>query len=418
MTFSRIGAFMAAHPWVADLGLVLLLLPFVVGFQTSLANATQSEGWYVAWGVAYVVPLLWRRTNPDLAGLLLIVPHIVQLVVIDEFVIGNFVVLPIIHAVAKSSRHPNLWLAAGLVSSVLGGLDVVFGPQGFRGDPGDLRSALTLAGVDAAACALLVIVAWVFGRIDHHRQLAERSEGERAAVVERAQLQQRELAIQQERSRIARDMHDIVAHSLSLIVVQADGAGYLIDRPGDPEERLEAASRTLGVIRTTAHNALDETRRIVGVLRTDGESAELAPTVGLDDIAALVRNVRDAGLPVGFEVVGRPDDHAPLGAGAGTAAYRVVQEALTNVIKHAGPGAHATVQLRHTPAGLHIHVTDDGRGHDPVDGLGHGLIGMRERMAAFRGTLVARERAAGGFEVIADLPASEVGIAVDEEDNG
>ncbi|MDN5985440.1 MAG: hypothetical protein L0H88_06950, partial [Propionibacterium sp.] len=159
----------------------------------------------------------------------------------------------------------------------------------------------------------------------------------------------------------------------------------------------------LDTIGQTARTALRDTRALVGALR-DGESVEMAPQPQLDDIPQLVASTANSGLPVELTIDGDPAWHAPLGPAQQAAAYRIVQESLTNVIKHAGPGAQAWVRLIHDPAGLTIWVRDDGQGTQTNDGLGHGLIGMRERVASSHGTLTARNRLDGGFEVIATLP--------------
>lgn len=229
---------------------------------------------------------------------------------------------------------------------------------------------------------------------------------ERAEAVEREHAHAVQLAATEERQRLAREMHDIVAHSLSIIVVQADGAHYVAaESPGDAGARLAQTARAIETIQSTARAALAETRRLVGVLHAAGDAAELAPAASIADIATLVQNVTDAGRPATLTVVGDPAAHGPLGATGELTAYRIVQESLTNVMKHAGPGARAWVTLTHSPAGLGILVADDGRGAAMSDGQGNGLLGMRERVGALGGTLSTRNRIGGGFEVVAHLPA-------------
>nr|WP_255523753.1 sensor histidine kinase [Terrabacter sp. MAHUQ-38] len=211
------------------------------------------------------------------------------------------------------------------------------------------------------------------------------------------------LAAQQERAAIAREMHDVVAHALSVIVVQADGAAYAAER--SPEGALARSVGALETIGSTARDALTETRRLVGVLRDPESGAELAPTGGVDQLGDLVAGVRAAGVPVSLTVRGA-ERGRPMGLDL--AAYRVVQESLTNVIKHAGPGARAVVDVEQGAGLLRIRVTDDGVGaRSRDDGHGHGLHGMRERVAVHGGTLTAGPGAGGGFEVLATMPTEE-----------
>ena len=215
---------------------------------------------------------------------------------------------------------------------------------------------------------------------------------------------------QEERAKIARDIHDIVAHSLSVIVVQADGGAYLAhhEEAGDIETRLSASGQALYTIATTARHALDETRRLVGVLRDNDAVPQLSPTQGLDDIPNLIREMKGA-LAITLTIKGRSECHEPLSQGAELACYRVVQEALTNVLKHGGPTATARVTISHHPDDVTLDILDDGRGTsvtgiERADGAGHGLVGMRERMSAWGGTLEVGSRPGHGFRVRAVIP--------------
>ena len=208
-------------------------------------------------------------------------------------------------------------------------------------------------------------------------------------------------------------MHDIVAHSLSVIVVQADGGSYLAhhEEVGDAETRLAASAQALDTIATTARHALDETRRLVGVLRDDDSDPELAPTQGLDDIPRLVEEMKGA-LSIDLRVEGDPECHEPLSQGAQLACYRVAQEALTNVLKHGGPAATAQVIVSHHPDDVTLEILDDGRGAgvtgiERADGAGHGLVGMRERMSAWGGTLEVGSRPDHGFRVHGVIPTHQ-----------
>lgn len=218
-----------------------------------------------------------------------------------------------------------------------------------------------------------------------------------AELAQRNLERESELAVIGERTRIAREMHDIVAHTLSVVIAQADGGRYAA------RSNPDAAERALIVIADMSRAALGDIRSIIGVLRDpDDPSAPLAPEPVDSDLTALMDQVRGSGHRVSFVQTG----HArPLPVGAGNALYRICQEALTNSLKHAGPHAQLTVALHWRPAEVILDVTDNGRGAAAVnDGKGHGLVGMNERAAIFGGTVVAGPRQGGGFKVTATIP--------------
>lgn len=206
-----------------------------------------------------------------------------------------------------------------------------------------------------------------------------------------------ELAVIGERTRIAREMHDIVAHTLSVVIAQADGGRYAA------KSNPEAAERALTVIADMSRAALGDIRSIIGILRDPDEaSAPLAPEPIDSDLNALIDQVRESGQEVSYVVTGKA---RPLPVGVGNSLYRICQEALTNSLKHAGPHAQLTIALHWRPAEVILTVTDNGRGAAAVDdGKGHGLIGMNERAAVFGGTVVAGPRQGGGFKVTATIP--------------
>ncbi len=208
-------------------------------------------------------------------------------------------------------------------------------------------------------------------------------------------------AVAEERLRIARELHDVLAHTMSVVAVQA-GTGRLVG-PDHPGEAIKA----LTAVEETARSAMHEMRQILTVLRADDDDTDAAvrPTPGLDDLAALVAQVTEAGIAVDVRVEGEP---RPVPTGVGLAAYRITQEALTNVIKHAGP-AHASVLVRYTDHDVTVEIRDDGHGTPSrAGGGGHGLIGMRERAAVHGGELTAGPAADGGFRVRARLPLGTV----------
>jgi signal transduction histidine kinase len=199
--------------------------------------------------------------------------------------------------------------------------------------------------------------------------------------------------VSEERLRIARELHDVVAHAMSVVTVQSGVAAHVIDT--QPDE----AKRMLENIRVTSHEALDEMRRLLGVLRG---TADLAPTPSLRDVEELAASLRSSGVPVSVTITG---DRREIPGGVDLTAFRIVQEALTNVLKHAGPDARATVTVEYAPGVVVVEVVDDGRGAAaiPTGEPGHGLLGMRERVAVFGGDLVAGPRPGGGFGVRATL---------------
>jgi signal transduction histidine kinase len=223
---------------------------------------------------------------------------------------------------------------------------------------------------------------------------------ERTAELERAREELARRAVAEERLRLARELHDVVAHAMSVIAVQSGVGAHVAD------SRPEEVGKALAAIETTSRAALTELRRLLGVLRQDSEvQASLTPVPGLANLDSLLAEVGKAGLAVRLRVEGTP---LQLPAGVDLSAYRIVQEALTNVVKHAGP-AHAQVTIGYRDQEVTVEVTDDGRGAVPPAsdgraGTGHGLIGMRERVGAFNGDLEVGPRPGGGFRVAARLP--------------
>lgn len=250
--------------------------------------------------------------------------------------------------------------------------------------------------------AVLLLAAWAFGRLARARAAIRDEAVERAAALEREQATNARAAVMHERTRIARELHDIVAHNVSLMVVQTIAADRVQDRTPDKAHELHAA------VEQTGRATVTELRRLLGVLRTDeddeGAPSKEPPQPTVDAVPSLIDSVRATGLDIDFAVSGTP---LPLPAGTHLTAYRVVQEALTNTMKHAGP-TRARVRLvwDDDPARLTVRICDDG----PADaapavrsataiahGTGHGLVGMRERVAAVGGTLHADPRPGGGY---------------------
>jgi signal transduction histidine kinase len=244
---------------------------------------------------------------------------------------------------------------------------------------------------------------WLGTRTLRNRTLLAAELHEQAARAEERREEAAARAIAEERRRIAREMHDLVGHSVSVMVVQAGGARRILDR--DPERAIEAAVR----IEATGRAALAEMRRLLGLLGPQEGDAALAPQPTLDDLNALVDRARAAGLPVHAAVEG---ERGALPPGAEAAAYRVVQEALTNALKHAG-AAPTDVLLRWGPEALEIVVSDRGAGMHPPASLpsgGHGIVGMRERVKLYGGELTADPQPDGGFVVRARIPLGQESV--------
>ena len=268
-------------------------------------------------------------------------------------------------------------LAAGVVIMVVG-------------QDGTRDWALTISDAVGFAAVVLIVGLYVSTRRAYLAELSDR-----AQRLERERDQNSALAAAVERARIAREMHDSVAHHLTVIVALSDGALAAVTRaPGLAADAIRDVS-------STAREALAETRRLLGVLRADSGEDLRQPLPGLADLDDLLGRVRGAGLPVRYERTGTGADLPP---GVQLAVYRLVQEALTNTMKHAGPGSSATVRLQLMPSEVRVEVDDDGIGSaTPTGAPGGGLTGMRERISAFGGELDCGPRQPRGWRVTARL---------------
>jgi signal transduction histidine kinase len=349
--------------------------------------------------LAQTMPLAWRRRAPVLVLAVLTAAELTNLLLRfppSLAQIGIFVALYTVAVHSTLARSLKVAFAYGLYAVVYG---ILF--ERWYDD---------VTWQDWVTSYALLAAAWGLGELQRRRRLATAHLEELNAQLQRERDLKARWAVAEERARIARELHDVVAHSVSVMVVQAGAARRLVD--GDPAQARQA----LTSIESTGRQALAEMRRLLGVMRHDGdarpeEAADaLAPQPGLADLDALVSRARDAGLEVELQVEGAP---RPLAAGVDLSAYRIVQEALTNCLKHAG-AAKAIVRLCYGREDLELQVLDDGRG---VVGLrdasrensGHGLIGMRERVAVFGGNLDVGPRPGGGFKVDAQLPLEPAG---------
>ncbi|MFJ7015945.1 sensor histidine kinase [Streptomyces albogriseolus] len=393
----RLYDFLRRHPtWVDGFWAVILFGLSVLGGATvEEAQGTELPALIVPVVLLLSLVVALRRRMPERMLVLALVVGVAQLVLDVATVPADFALLVIVYTVAAVGARwaSRLALTAGLCAAPLA----------------QLRWPSPQAGtVENVALSVILAVpfalAWVLGDSIRTRRAYFAQLEERAARLEKEREAQAKVAVAAERARIARELHDVVAHNVSVMVVQADGAAYVLDAAPDQ------AKKALETISTTGRQALAEMRRLLGVLRTGEhqEAGEYVPQPGLQQIEDLVEQCRESGLPVDFKVEGTSRE---LPRGVELTAYRIVQEALTNTRKHGGPHAGASVRLVYFDDGLGLLVEDDGKGapHEMYeeggfDGQGHGLIGMRERVGMVGGTLDAGPRPGGGFRISALLP--------------
>jgi signal transduction histidine kinase len=383
-----------ASAWVFDSGLALAAAGVSTLMFTDFMNTAQPTpprgmlalGYALA--LLHTLPLAARRRFPGAVLALCVATGLAVATVGVPDLLGIAILVAVYSVAAYGDRWVSL---AGLAAAELGAAAVQLTQGSFQW-PTPITNALVIAA------------AWLLGHFVGVRR-AYTARLEQTAELERARAEQARQAVAEERLRLARELHDVVAHSISVIAVQS-GVGAHVAKT-QPEE----AAKALAAIEVTSRAALTELRRLLGVLRQEDEpQGNLAPVPGLADLDSLLAEVAKAGLAVRLQVEGRP---AQLPAGVDLSAYRIVQEALTNVVKHAGP-ARAQVAIRYRDHEVMVEVTDDGRGAAAPTGdgrarVGHGLIGMRERVAVFGGDLQTGPRPGGGFRVAARLPLAVEG---------
>ncbi|MER6116999.1 sensor histidine kinase [Streptomyces sp. NPDC001743] len=397
----RLYDFIRRHPTGVDSFWAVFLLgisgmTIVVGGAGHGGRAARVAVVPIVIGLCLVVAL--RRRAPEKMLLLAIGMGVAQLAFGVRPTVANFAMLVITFTVATLGERwaSRLALVCSLSAAALSQLrwpDQEGAPRGWA------ESVFVVV-----VMTVPFVLAWVLGDSMRTRRAYFDQLEERAARLEREREAQSKVAVAAERARIARELHDVVAHNVSVMVVQADGAAYVMDTAPDQ------ARQALETISGTGRQALAEMRRLLGVLRTGDapETGEYVPQPDVEQIEDLIEQVRTAGLAVDFKVEGTPRS---LPSGVELTAYRIVQEALTNTRKHGGPNAGASVRLVYFDDGLGLLVEDDGRGaaHElyedgGADGAGHGMIGMRERVGMVGGTLDAGPRPGGGFRISALLP--------------
>ena len=385
------------RPFVVDsLFALLLTILSVAGLLTIHERAPEEAGIKdpdalgVILAAMQTLPLAWRRRHPD---------HVLSAV---GFATVLFYALSYETTLGGIGVMVGLYTVASLCSR---------------------RESLIAAGITAIALALVLLVAeeisadivvsnyvifgtaWILGDNVRTRRAYTANLEERAEQLERDREASTRRAAAEERERIAREMHDIVAHSVSVMVVQAGAARRVLESRANPDSATDA----LRQIEDTGRSALTDMRRMLGIIRNPQDAADLSPQPSITRLDSLIAQARDAGVEVEHEVVGDP---RPLPSAMDLSAYRIVQEALTNTIKHAGP-ARARVVVRYMPDRIEIEVEDDGRGaaRELRNGKsgGHGLVGMRERAALYGGLVTAGPRPGGGYSVQATLPLEVAG---------
>jgi signal transduction histidine kinase len=409
--YDRIGRWAEEHRAKVDLVGTVLVLLVVVPMSLSLT------GGYVELGLGQgptgtplliglfaaltVAPLAVRRTRPVLSVALVYSATLAQMLV------GFPILLPanlfVLVALFSVTVYGPRWAHVTAIGSGLVGCGLLGAMLGMQSGPGNVLFATVFSMIFVG---MVFIATWAFGLVRRARRETYTALRDRTERLEVERDQQARIATAAERSRIAREMHDIVAHSLSVMIAQADGGRYAAGQ--DPE----AAARTLGTISETGRAALADMRRLLGVLRDDpddargdGGAAERTPQPAAGDITALVEQVRASGMRVSLVRMGTARTLPP---GTGLTLYRICQEALTNILKHAGPDPSVTVVVTWERRGVKVEIDDDGRGASAdSDGAGQGLLGMRERAAMFGGTVTSGPRPGGGFRVMLDLPLPE-----------
>ncbi|MCI3279036.1 sensor histidine kinase [Streptomyces cylindrosporus] len=395
----RLYDFLRRHPTGVDTFWAVILF----GISVAGGMSVRGENGRGSDSPALIVPIVLllclvialRRRMPEKMLLLTIGLGVAQVALNVATTPADFAMLVIVYTVAATGARwaSRLALATGLGAAAVAQLRW----------PNEQSSALGNLAIVIFQTVPFAL-AWVLGDSIRTRRAYFAQLEERNARLEKEREAQAKVAVAAERARIARELHDVVAHNVSVMVVQADGAAYVLDTAPDQ------AKKALETISSTGRQALAEMRRLLGVLRTGEhkEVGEYVPQPDVEQIDELIEQCRTSGLPVDFKVEGTP---RPLPSGVELTAYRIVQEALTNTRKHGGPNTGASVRLVYFDDGLGLLVEDDGKGapHElyeegGIDGQGHGLIGMRERVGMVGGTLDAGPRPGGGFRISALLP--------------
>jgi signal transduction histidine kinase len=384
--FAWARGWLRRHPLAVDTALTALAVLASLARGHRLDPLAGDRPWPLVLAVLLVVPLVWRRRAP-----LVVFGWMASVAAVQWFVahavIADVALLIALYSVAVHCARKFAVLTLGVLEFGIAIAVLKWAPA-----RGMVDAFVFLSGMATAA--------FVLGRNVRTRRAYLASLEDRAHRAEHERDQQAQLAAAAERARIAREMHDIVAHNLSVMIALADGAAFAA--VGNPVDAETAARQ----VSATGRQALAEMHRLLDVLRRDGQEPLRAPQPGIEQIDELVAQVRTAGLPTSLTVTGEPFTLSPT---AQLAVYRVVQEALTNVLKHADSPDAARVRLCYRDPVVEVEVDDNGRGapvRSSVDG--HGLSGMAERAAMFDGRVEAGPRPGGGWRVRAELGAGRV----------
>lgn len=376
------------HPHAVDLLLVLAIFTYNLPIQFGSMPAGLWWGAGLLVSVVLCAPGLVRRQRPVASYAVIQLVAVLQSLLGISLLAADAMLLLAVYTLASRRR----WQLSGMAAMVTAAWTVLSClPMLRRGD---------MSIGDVGVILALILWAWTWGRLVQTRRGYIASLHERAAQLEREKVVESAVAAAQERTRIARELHDVVSHSLSVAVVMSDGAASTIDQ--EPERSRKA----MITVRDISRTALADMRRMLGVLRED-EPGSHAPQPGLKQLPELVEQSRVVGLPVSFSEQGQRAAGVP--ASVDLTVYRIIQEALTNVRKHAGSVTDVRVTVCHRPDAIEVSISDDGSGAEEArhDHAGHGLVGMRERVVIHHGQLRTGQRPGGGFEVVATIPTGD-----------
>ncbi|WP_422769036.1 sensor histidine kinase [Plantactinospora sp. WMMC1484] len=422
----------ATHPWVRpgpgpqgrrrDLFLgfsmaALALLSVVLSNSMGSFPLGPPPPWpeQLAWAVAVGLPLIWRRTHPEISTSVLAAIFIAaQLRHSPETMVSSASLFIAVYSLGAWGRDRRLAarIRIGVIAAMFTWLAIAVGltiasqQSEFPGAAGPISPLFAAAVATVLLNGAYFLLAYLLGNRTWTSALRQHELEVQAEELRRSRAENAERAVNQERVRIARELHDVVAHHVSVMGVQASASRRVMDK--DPA----TAKTALAAVEQSARTAVDELRRMLGVLRNAG-ATDGALGYGLEQVNSLLQGARDAGLAVEYTVYGTP---VPVPESVSQAGYRIVQEAMTNTIKHARASA-VDIRIRYLRREVEVEVTDDGRSvpfsvpaRSPA---GLGLIGMRERVAAHDGSLEVGARAGGGFRVRARFPITQAGAASD-----
>ncbi|WP_225822680.1 sensor histidine kinase [Streptomyces naphthomycinicus] len=394
-TLERARCGLKAHPLALDAALAAGVLVCMVAGSFAVPRGEHG----ITWGMrtpavlslllmlAGAVALVFRRRAPRTVLAVTGTVSLVELVTGDPRAPVAMSAVVALYTVAATTDRPTTWRLGLLTMTVLTAAAMLAGPLPWYAQ--ENLGVLAWTGIGATA-----------GDAVRSRRAVVQAIRDRAERAERTREEEARRRVAEERLRIARDLHDVVAHHIALVNVQAGVAAHVMDK------RPDQAKEALAHVREASRSALNELRATVGLLRQSGDpEAPTEPAPGLSRLEELADTFRSAGLPV---ALARTDQGTELPAAVDLAAYRIVQEALTNVQKHAGSAARAEVSVVRVGRSMEVTVVDDGAGEAavPQTGGGHGLLGMRERVTALGGTLTTGPRYGGGFRVHAILPVT------------